>query len=64
MKGVKSSSGDARKKPLALILEPSKELAEQTMNQVRLFKKNLPTPGISETLLIGRFPLLLTADET
>lgn len=41
------------KHPLALILEPSKELAQQTLDQIRLFKKHLAGPGLRDVLLIG-----------
>lgn len=50
------AAGGARKKgrqPLALILEPSKELAQQTHDQITLFRKFLPAPGVREALLIG-----------
>ncbi len=45
-------AGGART-PLALILEPSRELAEQTRAQVNLFKKYLKAPQLQETLLTG-----------
>ena len=40
-------------RPFAIILEPSRELAEQTRDQIRLFKKHLSSPKIRDTLLIG-----------
>lgn len=40
-------------RPFAIILEPSRELAEQTRDQIRLFKKHLNSPKIRDTLLIG-----------
>jgi ATP-dependent RNA helicase DDX1 len=43
--------------PLAIILEPSRELAEQTHAQITAFKKYLPHPGLKEVLLIGGAPL-------
>ncbi len=45
----------ANNAPLALIIEPSKELAEQTLKQVQTFKKYLPS--IRELLLVGGMPL-------
>ena len=38
---------------LLLILQPSRELAEQTNKQIELFKKKLSHPGISELLCVG-----------
>jgi ATP-dependent RNA helicase DDX1 len=43
--------------PLALIIEPSKELAEQTLAQIQLFKKHLSSPNIKELLIVGGIPL-------
>lgn len=39
--------------PQALILEPSRELAEQTLNQIRMFRKHLSNPTPRELLIIG-----------
>lgn len=39
--------------PLAVIIEPSKELAEQTLKQIQTFKKHLNNPSIKEVLVIG-----------
>lgn len=39
--------------PQAIIMEPSRELAEQTLNQIVKFKKFLKDPLIRELLLIG-----------
>ncbi|XP_055693754.1 ATP-dependent RNA helicase Ddx1 [Lutzomyia longipalpis] len=47
---------DAKPKPnapQAIIIEPSRELAEQTLNQITRFKKYLKDPLINELLLIG-----------
>lgn len=41
--------------PLALIIEPSKELAEQTLKQIQIFKKYLP--NIKELLIVGGIPM-------
>ena len=39
--------------PQAIILEPSRELAEQTLRQLQAFKARLPAPGVSELLVVG-----------
>ncbi|XP_058832417.1 ATP-dependent RNA helicase Ddx1-like [Topomyia yanbarensis] len=39
--------------PQALIIEPSRELAEQTFDQIQKFKKHLKDPNVRELLLIG-----------
>ncbi|CAG0893465.1 unnamed protein product [Darwinula stevensoni] len=39
--------------PQAIIIEPSRELAEQTHNQMRLFKKFVDNPTPKELLVIG-----------
>ena len=39
--------------PFALIIEPSRELAEQTHAQVKKFKKHLPAPHVAELLVMG-----------
>lgn len=41
------------KAPYALIIEPSRELAQQTHDQIKLFKKYLPSPGVRELLVMG-----------
>lgn len=46
---VKASSNS----PKALIIEPSKELAEQTLNNVKQFKKYVENPKLRELLVIG-----------
>ncbi|XP_019880521.2 ATP-dependent RNA helicase Ddx1 [Aethina tumida] len=43
----------ANNAPQAIIIEPSRELAEQTSNQIKKFKKYLESPGIRELLVIG-----------
>ncbi|CAG9772685.1 unnamed protein product [Ceutorhynchus assimilis] len=43
----------ANNAPQALIIEPSRELAEQTSNQIKLFNKYLHNPVIKELLVIG-----------
>ena len=42
--------------PLALIIEPSKELAEQTFKQIQAFKRHLNNPTIKEVLIVGGMP--------
>ena len=39
--------------PQALIIEPSRELAEQTFDQIKLFKKHLGSPNVRELLVVG-----------
>ncbi|KAI7799718.1 ATP-dependent RNA helicase DDX1 [Triplophysa rosa] len=46
---VKSSSNA----PRALIIEPSKELAEQTLNNVNQFKKYVENPKLRDLLIMG-----------
>ena len=45
--------GKKRSGPMAVILEPSRELAEQTHNQICMFKKYLPEPGLKSAVFIG-----------
>lgn len=52
------STGPASHKPApnapqAIIIEPSRELADQTHGQIMKFKKNLTEPTIRELLIIG-----------
>ncbi|XP_064640088.1 ATP-dependent RNA helicase DDX1-like isoform X2 [Lineus longissimus] len=54
--GPAASKGPAPNAPYAIIIEPSRELAEQTLNQVRKFKKHLKDILIQELLLIGGIP--------
>ncbi|KAK2180352.1 hypothetical protein NP493_447g05038 [Ridgeia piscesae] len=39
--------------PYAIIIEPSRELAEQTCNQIKKFKKHLKNPTVTDVLLVG-----------
>ncbi|KPJ16613.1 ATP-dependent RNA helicase Ddx1 [Papilio machaon] len=39
--------------PQAIIIEPSRELAEQTCNQITKFKKYLENPKVRELLVVG-----------
>lgn len=43
--------------PKAIIIEPSRELAEQTFEQIGKFKKYLKDPQINELLVVGRAPI-------
>ncbi|XP_046473772.1 ATP-dependent RNA helicase Ddx1 isoform X1 [Neodiprion pinetum] len=43
----------ANNAPQTIIIEPSRELAEQTFNQIQKFKKHLDNPKVRELLLIG-----------
>ena len=42
--------------PQAVIIEPSRELAEQTLNQLAMFQAKLPAPGVSLLLVVGGLP--------
>lgn len=37
----------------AIIIEPSRELAEQTLKQIQMFKKHLVPPAVTELLVVG-----------
>ena len=44
-----SLGGAGKKKrysPMALIIEPARELAQQTHDNINMFKKYLPSPGV------------------
>ncbi len=55
----RKSSGDVAVRklvanaPQAIIIEPSRELAEQTLNQLKAFKKQLDQPVVKELLVVG-----------
>lgn len=51
---VKSSSNA----PKALIIEPSKELAEQTLNNVKQFKKYVENPKLRHDFTFVLVPIL------
>lgn len=54
--GGGSSAGNQKSlknAPHAIILEPTKELAEQTLNQLQQFKKHLRNPVVRELLIVG-----------
>lgn len=48
-----ASSAPLPNAPQAIIIEPSRELAEQTFNQIEKFKKFLDSPNVRELLVIG-----------
>uniref|UniRef100_A0A915EMP5 ATP-dependent RNA helicase DDX1 n=1 Tax=Ditylenchus dipsaci TaxID=166011 RepID=A0A915EMP5_9BILA len=43
--------------PMCVILEPTKELAQQTHNEIERFKKYLDSPTIRNVLLVGGMPI-------
>lgn len=43
--------------PQAVIIEPSRELAEQTLKQVTLFSKHLDNPVVRDLLVVGGIPV-------
>lgn len=43
--------------PQAIIIEPSRELAEQTLNQILKFKTYLKEPFVKELLVVGKVPI-------
>ncbi|XP_050396746.1 ATP-dependent RNA helicase DDX1 [Patella vulgata] len=47
------SAKPAPNAPQAIIIEPSRELAEQTFNQLQKFKKYVNNPQVNELLIIG-----------
>ncbi|KFM27783.1 ATP-dependent RNA helicase DDX1 [Auxenochlorella protothecoides] len=47
------AGSNAARRPLALILEPTRELAEQTHDNLGLFSKFLPVPGVRTALCLG-----------
>ena len=54
---VASSSEDVpvtmKKYPLAIVIEPTRELAEQVYNEITKFKRNLSSPPLSHLLCVG-----------
>ena len=60
-KGSSGAGVTERKKvnnaPQAIIMEPSRELAEQTLNQLRQFQSKLPLqPSVTSLLVVGGVP--------
>ncbi|XP_076029050.1 ATP-dependent RNA helicase Ddx1-like isoform X1 [Oratosquilla oratoria] len=59
---VKGAGGDQKMKvinnaPQAIIIEPSRELAEQTLKQIQLFRKHLDNPVVKDLLIVGGVPV-------
>ncbi|KAL4449436.1 hypothetical protein ABPG77_007080 [Micractinium sp. CCAP 211/92] len=48
-----AGGGGGDRKPLAIILEPARDLAEQTHNNISLFRKHLRDPAVRNELLVG-----------
>ncbi|XP_005093572.1 ATP-dependent RNA helicase DDX1 [Aplysia californica] len=48
-----ANAAPAPNAPQAIIIEPSRELAEQTLTQIQKFKKHLDNPDVRELLIIG-----------
>lgn len=59
--GAKPSGGEKVKivnnAPQAIIIEPSRELAEQTLKQLNLFRGFLENPTVSDLLIVGGVPV-------
>jgi ATP-dependent RNA helicase DDX1 len=51
--GAAAEGAAAAGKPLALVLEPSLDLAEQTLSNIELFAKHLTQPSVRSVLLVG-----------
>ncbi|EFN59708.1 hypothetical protein CHLNCDRAFT_33556 [Chlorella variabilis] len=47
------AAGDGSRKPLAVILEPARDLAEQTHTNISLFRKHLAAPSVRNELMVG-----------
>ncbi|XP_047483483.1 ATP-dependent RNA helicase Ddx1-like isoform X1 [Penaeus chinensis] len=43
--------------PQAIIIEPSRELAEQTLTQLKMFHKHLDNPVVRDLLVVGGIPV-------
>ncbi len=48
--------------PLALIIEPSRELAEQTLKQIQIFKKEIDSMELRELLIVDGTPIKETLE--
>lgn len=51
--GATTTSTPMPNAPQAIVIEPSRELAEQTCNQINKFKKFLELPKVRDLLVIG-----------
>src|SRR4051812_46693414 len=54
---LQASAQRAKSAPLALVIEPSKELAEQTYRQLQLFTKYLEAPRVRVVCIVGGLAL-------
>jgi ATP-dependent RNA helicase DDX1 len=50
---TKNQSGKNQRLPLALIVEPARELAQQTSDNIKQFGRHLTNPTLKSCLLIG-----------
>jgi ATP-dependent RNA helicase DDX1 len=48
-----TAGNSSERKPLCLVLEPSRDLAEQTHKCFQAYGKHLSTPALSSVLLVG-----------
>jgi ATP-dependent RNA helicase DDX1 len=51
--GTESRPGKREGSVMALIMEPARELAQQTHDNISRFKRHLTSPGVRELLLVG-----------
>lgn len=49
----KKAGKKGRRTPSAIIIEPARELAQQTHDNITFFKKYIPAPGVRELLIMG-----------
>ncbi|KAF0764056.1 ATP-dependent RNA helicase Ddx1 [Aphis craccivora] len=54
---IDSNTKKPNNAPYAIIIEPSRELAEQTFNQIKKFKKYLEEPQVKDLLVVGGFSI-------
>ena len=47
------STRPRRRSPLAIVIEPSRDLAQQTLDELERFAKYLPSPGLQQLLVVG-----------
>ncbi|CAF0788217.1 unnamed protein product [Adineta steineri] len=60
VKGISSNAAAKQRPPnapLAIIMEPSRELAQQTSAQIQSFQKYLDNPRVRELVIIGGVPV-------
>lgn len=51
-----------KRTPICIILEPSRELAHQTMDQITLFKRHMNHPEVKELCVVGGDPAKMQID--